>query len=295
MTWLAVLCALVCAAANGAVSVLQRQANLDEGGQQVTGRWSKLRVLRSRTWWAGSAALALAASAQAAALGFGSLSLVQPLLASELLFSLVIGSVVFRRGPGRRTWAAFTGLAVGLALFLASTHPQPGGRSAPASHWAVVGAAVAGTVLVLVGTAWRVHGAPRAALLGCAAATGFATTAALIKEVLTRAGSAGFAELWVDWPVYAFAATGGLSFLLFQLTLRAGTLRASQPALTLVDALVSLVLGHYLFGDRLSLGLRAVPAAAGCALIVAGVVGLSRSGDLDSGWDSPDAPRVRKG
>jgi multidrug transporter EmrE-like cation transporter len=290
VTLLAVLCALVCAAANGTVSVLQRSASIDtpETGE---GWRSKLRVLRSRTWWAGSAALAVAAAAQAAALGLGSLSLVQPLLASELLFSLLIGSLVFRRGPGGRTWAAFTGLALGLALFLASTHPRPGGRSAPTSHWVLIGAAVAGTVLVLIGAAWRVHGAPRAALLGCATATGFALTAALIKEVLARAGASGFAQLWVDWPVYVFAVTGGLSFVLLQVTLRAGTLRASQPALTLVDALVSLVLGHFLFGDRLTLGLRAIPAAAGVALIVAGVVGLSRSRDLETGWDSADARR----
>jgi multidrug transporter EmrE-like cation transporter len=285
---LAVLCALVCAAANGTVSVLQRSASMDT---PETGKgWrSKFRVLRSGTWWAGSAALALAAAAQAAALGLGSLSLVQPLLASELLFSLLIGSAVFRRGPGLRTWAAFTGLALGLALFLASTHPRPGDHSAPTAHWAVLGAAVAATVLALVGAAWRVHGAPRAALLGCATATGFAMTAALIKEVLSRAGASGFAQLWLDWPVYAFAVTGGLSFLLLQVTLRSGTLRASQPALTLVDALVSLVLGHLLFGDRLSLGVRAIPAAAGIALIVAGVIGLSRSPDLESGWDSPNA------
>ncbi|WP_042364604.1 DMT family transporter [Streptacidiphilus neutrinimicus] len=287
MTSLAVLCALVCAAANAAVSALQRLAALDvpAGG---TGTRRLRLLLRSKVWWAGSAALLVAAVAQAAALGLGSLSLVQPLLASELLFALLVGTLVFRRGPGRRTWGAFTALAAGLALFLAATRPRPGDDSATTARWAMTGLAVAVAVVALLAAARTVRGAPRAALLGCATATGFAMTAALIKEVLSRAGAAGFAQLWLDWPVYVFAATGGTSFLLLQATLRAGTLRVSQPALTLADALVSLVLGGVLFGDRLALGVHTVPAVAGCALIVVGVVGLSRSRTLASGWDTRD-------
>jgi hypothetical protein len=52
---------------------------------------------------------------------------------------------------------------------------------------------------------------------------------------------------------------------------------------------VSLILGHVLFGERLALGLRTVPAAAGAALIVAGVVGLSRFQATAADWDTPDA------
>jgi hypothetical protein len=296
VTVLAVLCALVCAAANGAVSVLQRSAAL---GASATGeRRGRLGVLRSRAWWAGSAALILAGAAQASALGLGTLSLVQPLLASELLFALLIGGAVFRQGPGRATWAAFTLLAVGLALFLVATDPRPAGGSPPASRWAVVGLAVAVAVLAFLAAARTVHGAPRAVLLGCATATGFATTAALIKETVSRGAASGAAELWRDWPLYTLAAMGGVSFLLLQATLRAGTLRVSQPALTLVDAAVSLMLGRALFDEHLTLGWRAVPAVAGCALIVVGVVGLARSGAASSGWDTREArdrPRPGRG
>ncbi|WP_042380509.1 DMT family transporter [Streptacidiphilus melanogenes] len=289
MTSLAVLCAMVCAAANAAVSALQRLAALETPATGAGPRRRWFRLLRSKAWWAGSAALVLAAVAQAAALGLGSLSLVQPLLASELLFALLVGTLVFRHAPGRRTWAAFTALAAGLALFLAATRPRPGDASATTARWTTTGVVVAAVVVALVGAAFRVRGAPRAALLGCATATGFAMTAALIKETLARAGTAGFAEVWLNWPVYVFAATGGASFLLLQATLRAGTLRVSQPALTLVDALVSLVLGGVLFGDRLALGVNLVPALAGCALIVVGVVGLSRSRTLAESWDTRDA------
>ncbi|WP_037606182.1 DMT family transporter [Streptacidiphilus rugosus] len=299
MTALSVLCALLCAAANAAVSVLQRLAALGPptADNRPGGHWAWL--LRSRAWWAGFAALLLAAVAQAAALGLGSLSLVQPLLTSELLFALVIGRLVFRRDPGRRTWAAFAALAVGLALFLAATDPQPGGGAvAPGGRWLVVALAVSAVIVVLVAAAWKARGAGKAVLLGCATATGFALTAALVKETLTRVGASGFAQLWTDWPVYALAVTGGGSFALLQVTLRAGTLRASQPALTLVDAMVSLALGRVLFADRLSFPfgavlLGAVLAVVGGALMVAGVLGLVRSDALASAWDVRAAPRER--
>jgi drug/metabolite transporter (DMT)-like permease len=287
VTSLAVLCALVCAAANATVSVLQRLAALGRSGSD-SGR-QRPRLLHSKAWWAGCAAMALAAAAQASALGLGSLSLVQPLLASELLFALVLGRLVFRRGPGRRTWLAFTALACGLAAFLVATDPSAGGGPAPTAHWLPVGLAVLLAVLTMVTAALRTSGAWRAALLGCATATGFALTAALIRDLTLRIGASGAAHLLGDWPLYAVAVAGGGSFVLLQATLRAGSLRFSQPALTLGDALVSLVLGHLLFGEQLSLGLRAIPAAAGGALIVAGVIGLSRAKVSASGWDTADA------
>ncbi|MCP3822231.1 hypothetical protein NLX86_30335 [Streptomyces sp. A3M-1-3] len=49
------------------------------------------------------------------------------------------------------------------------------------------------------------------------------------------------------------------SFLLLQVTLRAGALVASQPALTLGDAFLSAVLGVVLFHEHIELGVRIVP------------------------------------
>ncbi|MYS39864.1 hypothetical protein GTY23_01085, partial [Streptomyces sp. SID5998] len=76
-------------------------------------RWL-VRVLRRPYWLAGAGLLALSTVLQAAALAVGSLSVVQPLMASELLFTLAVGSVVFHRRPDARTWLAFAALAVGL-------------------------------------------------------------------------------------------------------------------------------------------------------------------------------------
>lgn len=290
---LTVLLALLSALGNGAASVLQRRAAVDQerelpgAGRGGAGQTllRLLRLLRRPYWLAGAAAMVVSAVAQVGALAVGRLSVVQPLLVSELLFTLVVGSLVFRRRPGGRTWLAFVTLAAGLALFLAAAAPSHGRATARPGLWLPAGAVLVLVVGGLVLVARALRGAARAATLGCATAVGFACTAALIKEFTGRFGG-GVAAVFTGWPLYAVCVVGLLSFLLLQSTLRAGTLAASQPALTLGDALVSIALGWVLFGERVELGLRLLPETVGIALMAAGIVGLTRSPAVAEGWDA---------
>nr|BFD80956.1 DMT family transporter [Streptomyces sp. Xyl84] len=288
---LTIVLALFAALSNASASVLQRRAATDESasgsGLRQALRWL-VRVLRRPYWLAGAGLLALSTVLQAAALAVGSLSLVQPLLASELLFTLAVGSVVFRRPPDRRTWLAFAALAVGLSLFLGAASPSEGRTTAEPHLWLLVGAVVLGVVAAVVAVSRLVRGAARAALLGLASAVSFAATAALIKEVMGRLGQ-GVGAVLTQWPPYAALVVGALSFLLLQSAFRAGSLTASQPALTLGDALTSVALGWVLFQEYIGLGVRVVPEAIGVALIGAGSVGLARATATDGGWDTtPD-------
>ncbi len=285
---LVVVLALLAALSNAAASVLQRRAAADEpeGGPGVRQavRWLG-QVLRRPYWVAGAGMLALSTVLQAAALSVGSLALVQPLMAAELLFTLVVGSMVFHRRPDRRTWLAFAALAAGLAAFLTSAAPTAGRDTASAEQWLVASGAVLGGVVVLVLTARTVRGAPRAALLGLASAVSFSLTAALLKEVTGRLPD-GPAAVLGTWPVYATVAAGGVAFLLLQSAFRAGTLAASQPALTLGDALTSVALGWGLFGEQITLGVRTVPAVVGVVLMGAGTAGLARAPSVAGDWDT---------
>ncbi|MFD8361268.1 DMT family transporter [Streptomyces hygroscopicus] len=297
MNVLAVVLALLSALGNGAASVLQRRAAMDQNREDRGARGPKgdllrlARLLRRPYWLAGLAAMVVSAVAQVGALAVGRLSAVQPLLVSELLFTLVVGSLVFRHRPDGRTWRSFVMLAAGLALFLAAADPSHGEATARNGTWLPAGVAVAIVVGSLIAVARVVRGAARAVVLGCATAACFACTAALIKEFTGRF-SGGVAAVLTDWPLYAVCAVGLLSFLLLQSTLRAGTLAASQPALTLGDALVSIVLGWVLFAERIELGLRILPEVAGILLMAAGIVGLTRSPAMCGAWDAtaPEPP-----
>ncbi|MFF0223707.1 DMT family transporter [Streptomyces sp. NPDC004629] len=290
MNVLTVVTALLSALCNAAASVLQRRAAVQP--DEVRGRGAKAAIarlaglLRRPFWWAGAMAMLLSAVFQVIALDAGELSVVQPLLASELLFTLLIGAVVFRHSPGARTWRPFVMLAVGLAVFLLSASPSQGGERADDWRWLLVGGGLACCVAVLLAAALRLRGPPQAATLGTATAACFAVTAALIKEVTARFPG-GPAAVLTTWHTYAAATTGLLSVLLLQWTLRAGTLAVSQPALTLGDALISVALGGLLFGESIALGWRLLPELVGVALMAAGIVGLTRSPVVSGGgsWD----------
>ncbi|WP_445525474.1 DMT family transporter [Streptomyces cyslabdanicus] len=323
MNALTIVLALFSACANAAASVLMRRAATEipdggGGGDRRTGpavdetphgrgkdgpatrtadgeggtvavRTPHAVKVRRRFWVAGAAMLAVSAVLQASALAVGSLSLVQPLLATELLFTLAMVSIVFRRRPARITCLSFLALAVGLAVFLGAAAPSAGRATAEGARWIPVGIALACLVLVLVGLARLVRGAPRAAVLGLASAVLFAATAALLKEV-TGLYQQGLGALASNWTPYATAVTGLAAFGLLQCAFRAGTLVASQPALTLGDALTSVALGWALFGEHIALGVRLVPEAIGIGLLAAGTIGLSRSPAVSGKWDAESAP-----
>ncbi|MDX3234515.1 DMT family transporter [Streptomyces sp. ME03-5709C] len=293
MPVLAVVLALLAALANGAASALQRRAALQQeeaegAGHGVRGRLRHLAELVRRPFWAaGMASLGVSGALQASALAVGQLSVVQPVMATELLFTLMAGSVAFSRRPDVRTWLWFLALAGGLALFLGAATPSGGRSQALPGTWPRAGVPLALLVLVLwfVGRALR-RGGARACVLGCATAACFACTAALIKDVTGRVPD-GLPRVFASWQLYALGAVGLLSLLLLQVTLRAGSLAASQPALTIGDAVVSVALGWVLFEERIALGAQVVPEAAGVALMAVGAVGLSRSPAVAGGWDAP--------
>ncbi|MFF7858665.1 DMT family transporter [Streptomyces sp. NPDC007904] len=286
MNVLTVVMALFSALSNAAAAVLQRRAAVEP--DEVSGRGAKAAaarfagLLRRPYWWGGAAAMMLSAVFQVIALDAGELSVVQPLLATELLFTLLVGAVVFHHRPDAGTWRSFVMLAGGLALFLLSASPSPGSDRAGDWRWLAVGGGLACCVAVLLTAARRMRGPLQAATLGTATAACFAATAALIKEVTERFPE-GPAAVLTTWHTYAGAATGLLSVLLLQWTLRAGTLVASQPAMTLGDALISVALGGLLFGETIALGWYLLPEAAGVGLMATGIVGLARSPLVASG------------
>ncbi|MFE2760517.1 DMT family transporter [Streptomyces halstedii] len=298
----AVVLALLAALANGAASVLQRRAVMEQAEAQdlPPSRWWQVRraaawlvrLLRRPFWLAGAAALGLSAAFQAGALALGSLSVVQPLMATELLFTLLLGTIVFRHRPGTLTWLSFLMLAVGLGLFLGAAGPSTGDATGKAGTWLPTGVCAAAAVAGLVALGKMLGGAVSAAVLGMATATCFACTAALVKEVTGRIPE-GMTALLATGYLYAACAAGLLSLLLLQSTLRAGSLAASQPALTLGDALVSVGLGKVLFDEHVALGAHPVQAVFGVFLLAAGTVGLSLSPAVAGDWDAKTPPRRR--
>src|ERR1022692_306332 len=90
------------------------------------------RLVRRPVWLAGMAAVMAGFGLQAAALGLGRLVLVEPVLASGLLFALALAGWRDRRPLRAAEWAAALAAVAGLSVFVGAGQPAGGQRIADA-------------------------------------------------------------------------------------------------------------------------------------------------------------------
>ncbi|MFI9630643.1 DMT family transporter [Streptomyces sp. NPDC052042] len=290
---ISVLFAILTALTNGAASVLQRRAARTVPDSQAM-RLSLIgHLMRRRTWLAGICLVIVAAVCQAVALATGPIAVVQPIFVIELPATLLMAGFAMRvRLPGR-LWCAVAAMTLGLALGMASAAPQGDSASVRGTVWIPALILTGIFEAALIGAALGTRGNARGALLGLAAACGYALTAALMKDAMARLqGGGGAVELLTSWQLYATAAAGLGALFLLQNALQAGMLVAVQPPLTLGDALISVLYGVTLFGERLRTGWWLLPELVALGLITAGSIELARS-PLASGTAPPPPRRLR--
>jgi drug/metabolite transporter (DMT)-like permease len=277
-------------------SVAQRQA-AKPAPDELSFNWRLARYLIHRpVWFLGIASMILGFLFQVEAFRIGSLSLVQPLIATELVIVFGLIALQGRGHVGGRDWLSAIGMAVGLGAFLALARPSNGHHHASSSMWVLAALstfALAGALAALAywpdRAGHRSSATRRAALLGIAAATGFGFVAAVVKELSTHLAQ-GPSGVLGNWSPYVLILSGAVAMFLASNAFQAGSLAASQPGLTIVDPLVASALGVVLFGDRLNLHpLAAVGEALALTLVVVSVMVLSRSPLVQGETASPDA------
>jgi len=240
-------------------------------------------TLRHPLWLGGILADVGGLGLQVVALHLGALTVVQPVLVSAVLFSLIVAHRVAGTRISRREALLGASLVLSVIGFLLVS----GAVSATASTTDRLPAILStATALVLVtacvvasrrATRRRLDSRRAAALLGVAAGTIYAGTAALIKSCTNILIQHGPAALLTSWQLYAVIAAGATGLLLAQIAFQAGPLSASLPATAATDPLVSVVLGVVVFDEQLRTG--AVPLLLSLLFLVlmsTAVVFLSR-------------------
>jgi drug/metabolite transporter (DMT)-like permease len=245
------------------------------------------RLVRSPTWLSGQLAGALGAGVQGAALHLGSVALVQPLLATQLLFALPLGARRTRRRPRARDWLAAAAIVAALTLFLTVRGAVPAhGHSDPGRVLlAVVLTAVLAGLLVAV-AATRTLG--YATLLAVGGALCSALAAVLLKVTAESVAERDVAATIQDWPVYALVGAILGALLLGQQALASGSLAAAVTAGSVTNPVASYLLSVLAFHAALPHGAGPRAALVGAAaLLLAGAWVLSRSPLTASGQPSP--------
>jgi len=265
------------AALSNAVSVILQHIASTAGALRPAGWRLIFSLVRSPLWLFGLAAQVGAFAFQAIALHIGELSVVQPLLVTELIIVLIVRRVWLHQSIALAAWTGGVLASAGLAVFIAAGEPREGHLVPASDHWtAVIAVTVSATAVLTVAARWG-SASRRAALYAAAAGITWALEAAVIKATTDTLTQFGVAGMFLRWPVYAMAASGMAGLLLQQQALHAGPLRISQPITVILNPVVSIALSVWLFDEHFvpDTFLLAV-AAAGFAVMCVGVVYLTQ-------------------
>lgn len=262
--------------------VIHQRSAHEVTDEQVSHLQLFVRLLKDRIWWVGSLVSAVGFGLQAAALGLGSVLLVQALLVTSLLFALPLNARANHHRVSRFEWTWAVLLAVSVVVIVTVGNPTAGQARAGAETWLAVGA-VLGPLIALCIIGARVL-APRkvsAILLACVSGALWGLFAILTKGVVDRLGDGIWEVLRAPelyaWAVVAVAGTGYQ-----QAAFRAGSMTASLPTMTVTEPVVASVLGVVVLGETLRPGEAGwITLIAAVTVMVVATAALARG---EAGW-----------
>ena len=277
--------ALLAAFCFALAATLQQKGALGVGEISLSDPRSLLGLATQKTWLLGTAVLLVGYAFQAGALDRGRLAVVQPLLVTTIVFALPLGYFLTHQHVGRREIAGAIVVVLGLALFTVLGDPAGGNDNAPADEWAiaVVIVAVACVALVLLGGRGTLE--RKAGMYGAAAGLLYGLSASLCKPTVELLHSDGVEGVLSSWEFYAFAVAGIMAFVIQQVSLGTGRLAPSVATTSVMNPIVSVLIGIILLDEVLEQPTWHKVLAwigLGCAMAGAVVISMAREGDGDA-------------
>jgi hypothetical protein len=293
----------------GAGFVLQQDAAVREPDSRFLSLRLMTDLFRRPLWLAGIVAMISGQVVAAWSIGHLTLSVVEPLLTTNLIWALILAvplaarrvrasaaapEVTLAGKPQRsvRAWevAGAAVLCIGVGLLSAERSTKPIGLSfGSVSHWPAA-AAIAAIAFICVQAGRRRQGRRRALLTGIAAGLVYGIQDALTRQTLEVLQSGGISGLFTTWAPYALLGAGAIGIWLMQSAFSAGPIQLSLPAISAGEPLVGIMLGIVVFGDRIQvapvqLGIK----VGGIVALVAGVILVARAPALSQlrTWPPP--------
>ena len=268
----------VSAAATFAVAALLQQLAARDVPQAASLRPALfLDLLRRPLWLGGFGTMLLGYGFQAVALSFGPVALVQPIVATELVFALPLAMWVGHLRAGVREWLGIAAVVGGITLFVVTASPQPGQADPGPLLWICILVPAAAVVIVVLALAAGPPSPRRAGLLAVNAGICFGLIAVLTKSV-THLASHGAGVLFSHFEPYALVGVGVVAFLFSQSAFQAAPIINSMPIHDIVEPLLAVLIGATALNERFSTaGIDPLLEITGAALACVGVVVLARS------------------
>lgn len=236
-------------------------------------------LLRKPRWLAGVATMAAGQVLSAWVIGHIVLSLAEPLLATNLLFALVLAGPVSKQPLYRSEIIGALMLVVGVtALSVGRNVRSPHLSVGQPAYWPVAGAVAAVTAYLFAHLGRRCSGKLRAALTGVSAGVVFGIQDALTRRTVFILDARHVSGLLTTWPGYSLVAVGIIGLWLMQSAFSAAPLHASLPAITACEPVTGIAIGIVIFGDSVQVSPATIALQlAGFIALIAGVIMVARA------------------
>lgn len=240
------------------------------------------RLVRNPIWLIGIVLFGTSFLLHLVALSFGSVSVVQPLIVTELIFIPPFAALISKARIHARDWVAILSVAAGLGIFLIAAAPEEGSKEPSTAVWIItffVFYAICG-LLMLIGSRLPIN--PRAAVAGTA--VGFINAALAIFAKGAFEGNTGsiFTNPLSYVTIFIAITLVGLTALAF----RVGPITTSSPAMIAATPIISVIASVILFGETLNTSPIAIAIIVVCVVVVgAGVYALTQSEAVHAALD----------
>jgi hypothetical protein len=239
-------------------------------------------LLRDRVWLQGWLFNLAGFGVQALALHIGSVATVQPMLATQLLFTLPMASFEQRIRPRIRDWLGAVCLCLGLVVLIVVVQARPLAGEPNRDRILLAALAAAAAIVVLIPIASRIGPGALVLVAGACAGFCFAMTAVFLKLTVDDLVNHGVAYTARDWVGYALAGSTVVGLVLGQGAFANGPLPWAVATRETANPVASYAIGVLAFPVSFPTGAGTlVGLGFSGALVTAGAVALAHSPSAD--------------
>jgi drug/metabolite transporter (DMT)-like permease len=241
-----------------------------------------LDLMRRPLWWAGIAAMVVGQLLGGLALQLATVSVVEPLLSTNLLFALAFAAALARH---RIAWQEVCGsvlLSAALGVFIAIGNPHSSSDHDQNIAVAALAVDVVGTVVAILVLIGKRSGLVReSVLLATGAGLLFGLQDVSTRAVLIRADDHGIVSIFTSmWP-YVVVGAAVIGILLSQSAFKTARLDHSLPPIAAAEPIAGIALGVTLLGDEVSVSVVGLLVESLCLVaVIVGVAMIGRSPNL---------------
>lgn len=209
-----------------------------------------MTAVKRPLWWFALFTALSGYGFQVVALGFGTLLIVQPILALALMFTFPMSAFYDKRRLSADELIGGGVLTASVAVLVILGKPKPTHRPISWEEWVPAFVVAVVVMLVIYVASLKQQPAYRGLALGVIVGIIYGFIAVLSKAAVDLFHNRGLLGLLIAWEFYALILGAVVGTVLQQYAFNVRALRLSLPAMTTLEPVVAFILSYVVLGEK---------------------------------------------